>query len=567
MYYRLAESYRLYQDYINAEEWYSKVIGENYPLARLWYGVCLRANSHFDEAVKHLQQFAAGYQGDPYYIELAKREIAVCTFAKEQYQGYAVATISKMSAPWNADGGDYGLLKNNNNYWFTSSRFVQGGATHLNNIYTVAIQKNATPVALNIKAGVKEKGIEYGAISMSATGRRMYLTRWQKIDSMLNLAIYKTDQVNGAWSAPQKLNNQVNVEGFNALQPFITGDCKRLFFASDRPGGQGGYDIWVSNLDSNGSPVDAINLGSTINTPFDEQSPHYDEEDNQLIYSSKGFIGMGGFDLFKSTNNNGQWSVPANLGYPVNSSKDDIYYYPDPEDKDKFYISSDRESECCLNLFEGRYKHHYILGLVVDCDMHQYLQGVKVKLLHSLTKKLLKELETGDNGKYIFEVNIKHDYALSLEKQGYFTKVIPVQLKMGIDTLINPEICLQQFKVNKPIEIKNILYDFDKASLRPESKIALDTLVNIMRDNPVIKIELSSHTDSVGSDTYNMKLSQQRAQSCVDYIIEKGISKDRITAKGYGESIPKVPNSLPNGQDDPAGRQMNRRTEFTIKLK
>src|SRR6202012_2687662 len=153
-----------------------------------------------------------------------------------------------------------------------------------------------------------------------------------------------------------------------------------------------------------------------------------------------------------------------------------------------------------------------------------------------------------------------------IEKNGYFTKTIPMPLqgKMSRDTLNNPEICLQALKVNKPIVLKNILYDFGKPSLRPESEIVLNELVTLLKDNPKIRIELSSHTDSIGSDAFNQNLSQLRAQLCVDYIVSRGISKDRLIAKGYGKSRPIAPNSLPNGQDNPEGRQLNRRTEFTV---
>jgi outer membrane protein OmpA-like peptidoglycan-associated protein len=140
-------------------------------------------------------------------------------------------------------------------------------------------------------------------------------------------------------------------------------------------------------------------------------------------------------------------------------------------------------------------------------------------------------------------------------------------MKKNVDTLFSPDICLQAFKVDEPIVIKNILYDFNMADLRPESKIALDNIVDILNDNPHIKIELGSHTDSIGNIAYNFTLSQQRAQSCVDYIVSKGIDKGRIIAKGYGESKPLAPNSLPNGHDNPEGRQLNRRTEFTVKSK
>ena len=569
IFYQLAESYRLYQNYPEAEKWYEAVIENwqsDYPLARLWYGVCLRADKNFDLSIKELQQFIAFYKGDKTFSDLAKKEIENCQFAKKQYQELAMVQISKMEGPWNADGGDYAVVKNKGSYWFTSSRFSGGNKQHLNRIYT-ASQSVATPTVVNFNNVDDKNGIEYGTPSLNASGTRMYLTGWYKKGSKILLAIYHSDLRNNTWSTPQKLNAKVNADGFNALQPFVSNDGKRLFFVSDKPGGLGGYDIWVSNVDENGDALDAVNLGSTVNTPTDEEAPFYDNVTGRLVYSSKGFVGLGGFDFFESFENEGKWSVPANLGYPINSSKDDLYYYPDPDDRSKFYISSDRESDCCLNLFQGKVKQKFIAGSLTDCDTHKALSGVKVSLVDSISKQVLKQSETGQDERYTFEVAAGHSYSLVFEKDGYFTKTVSVSIKKGLDTLFSHNICLESFEIDKPIIIQNILYDFNMASLRPESKIALDNIVEILNDNPHIKIELSSHTDSIGTDAYNFRLSQQRAQSCVDYIISKGIDKGRVIAKGYGKSKPIAPNSLPNGQDNPEGRQLNRRTEFTVKSK
>lgn len=566
--YRLAESYRLYRDYSQAEEWYNKILVEGneseYPLARLWYGTCLRSNKQFDAAIAQLNQFTAKYKGAQEYIILAKKEIRICIFAKSQYQLHEPVELSKMGAQWNAGGGDYALVKKGNNYWFTSTRFTDKNKKHLNRIYTSS-DPAVTPGILDLKFDENANDAEYGTVSLDRSGKRMYLTRWHKKDDRIILAIYHSELSNSKWSIPQKLNNIVNEDGANAFQPFVTADGKRLFFVSDKPGGQGGDDIWVSNLDNEGNPLDAVNLGNAINTADDEQAPFYDDIHQRLVFSSKGFIGLGGFDLFESFQNKGKWSAPINLGYPINSSKDDLYYYADPGDINRFYISSDRESECCLNLFEGHYKHKFIKGIVIDCDTRQQLPGVKISLTDSLSKQTLKQSETSSTGNYVFEVDGKHSYKVILEKNSYFTKTFYASASPRTDTLVNPDICLQPFKVDKPITIKNILYDFNKATLRPESKIALDAMVIIMQDNPHINIELASHTDSIGSDPYNLKLSQQRAQSCVDYIISKGIDKDRIVAKGYGKRVPAAPNTLPNGKDNPDGRQLNRRTEFTVK--
>jgi outer membrane protein OmpA-like peptidoglycan-associated protein len=205
-------------------------------------------------------------------------------------------------------------------------------------------------------------------------------------------------------------------------------------------------------------------------------------------------------------------------------------------------------------------------GLIVDCDTHQPLAGATVTLLDTVRQKTLRKITLDATGRYSFEVDPQRYYKIIAEKENYFTKSLYFTSDelTRVDSLDNPTLCLKHYEVEKPIVLNNIYYDFGKATLRPESKVVLDTVVDMLIDNPRLMIEMSAHTDSVGSDRYNMKLSQARAQSCVDYLISKGISSQRLIAKGYGKTRPVAPNSLPNHKDNPEGRQQNRRTEFKV---
>jgi len=566
LYFQIAESYRLYQNYTEAGNWYGKVLAGNnalqYPLARLWYGICLRADRDLDSAATQLQQFVDVYKGDNKYIAIAKKEIENCRFAEQQYRSGTLAKVTKMSSPWNAEGGDYALTITGNTYWFTSTRSAGEGATHLNRMYALPAN-SMQPVLIDFG----DKNEEYGTPSVDGSGTKMYITKWYKKDTRTVCEIYLSLYSGGKWQVPQKLNDNVNVEGFNSMQPCVTVDGKHLYFSSNKPGGRGGDDIWMCDLDTGGNPLNSEDLGGIINTPDDEQAPFFDDAGQRLVYSSKGFTGLGGFDLFESrlTGEN-VWAQPENLGYPINSSKDDMYYMPDRTDKSKFYISSDRESECCLSLFQGSVTNIIIKGVIADCVTGKPIVGVAITLLDSATNNTAQKTETDSAGVYTFKVNNYRHYKITLSKSGYFTKISPlVEVKNLIkDTLTNSDFCLAKIEVNKPIVIKNILYDFNKATLRSASKAALDTIIILLKQNPSIKIELSSHTDSIGKDEANMRLSQARAQSCVDYMVAAGIDKSRIIAKGYGKTNPIAPNSNPDGTDDPAGRQLNRRTEFTV---
>ena len=574
--YRAAESYRLYQNLIQAEIWYKQAV-DSYeatnPLARYWYAVCLRSNKKVDEAIKNLQIFIKNNKNNKQYADLADKELTNCLFAKDQIKTPGLSKLTKM-ANLNGDAGDFGLTVNNGKYWFTSSRSIGTSTKRINQVYVGDEPDAAKKTRINLGYDPK-KEIHYGPASLTASGKTMYLTVWYKDVDKTVSAIYISKNVNQKWSAPQILNTHVNVTGYNSMQPSVTDDGKRLFFASNQPGGLGGTDIWVSDLDAAGMPVNAKNLGRNINTADDEQAPYYSTREHKLHYSSKGLVGMGGFDLFESADTLGNsWTKPQNLGYPLNSTKDDLYYYPDDKDTTIAYISSDRESECCLNLFKVKIVKPkplpppptaVLTGTVINCASGKPLPDVNITLLDSLTKQVINFI-TDKTGKYQFKLTYKHTYSLRLEKKDYFAKYAPVPpvTTTKVDTLFNPVVCQQEYQINKPIVIENILYDFNSYDLKPESKTVLDGLITILNDNPKIKVELGSHTDAVGTDRANNELSQDRAQECVNYIILKGIAPERIIAKGYGRQVPIAPNTLPNGQDNPEGRKLNRRTELTV---
>jgi OOP family OmpA-OmpF porin len=579
--YRLAESYRLYQNTGLAEKWYGETVNKYdalYPVARLWYAVCLRSANHFDEAITQLQAFISGNKAGAQYIDQANKELNNCRFAKEQMGTPTLSKTVKMGGNLNKDAGDFALSVNNDKYWFTSSRTAADNKDHLNGIFTGSRDSSSAKTRLDWGPVTKDN-LQYGTPSLEASGKRMYFTIWYMDGTNKIAAVYLSKFINNKWLTPQKLNNYVNTKGYNAMQPFVTPDGKRLYFASNKPGGIGGTDIWMSDLDIEGTPLNSANLGSTINSPDDEQAPFFDVNSHKLIYSSKGFVGMGSFDLYESLDTNKHWTAPKNLGYPFNSTKDDLYYYPDSKDSTTFYISSDRESECCLNLFKVKLSKPkpkpvpkpvveqtaVLTGIVIDCATSKPLAGVDVNLVDALSQATVN-LITDVTGKYQFQLTIKHSYALKLEKPDYFTKIVqlPSVTASKTDTLYNPVICQQQYEIDKPVVINNILYDFKKYTLKPESKVVLDDLITILKDNPDIKVELSSHTDSYGPDWSNRLLSQHRAQSCVNYIISRGISRRRIIAKGYGATMPIAPNKLPDGRDNPAGRRLNRRTEFKV---
>ncbi|TCD00423.1 OmpA family protein [Pedobacter psychroterrae] len=570
--YQLAESYRLSNNYAQAEELYKEVIEgfeASYPMARLWYGVCLRSNNKLDQAEGQLNLFIGASKDNKQYTTMGNNELKDCLFAKQQSKLKATASIVKLESSFSTDENDFAVSISDNKYWFTgTSALVKN--KNLNHIFVTERDSLSKKTNLSFPDDAKLP-VHSGTPSLDSSGKKMYLTKWYKEGDKVITGIYLSKYSGQNWSNPYKLNNFVNAGGANAMQPFVTPDGKYLYFISNRMGGIGGNDIWMSELDANGMPLNAVNMGNKINTGADENTPYYHQPTKRLIFSSKGYVGMGNFDLYESTaKGDSSWTVPRNMGAPYNSTKDDLYYYIDDTKEGTAYLSSDRESDCCLNLFKVTFakperQSAIFAGRVTDCETNVALSDVRVELIDSLTKKI-QICTTNTTGEYQFKIGLKKNYLLRLEKEGYFSKVvlIPPFQSLKKDTLRNADICLQKFIVDKPIVIENVLYDFNKAILKPESLVVLDGLVSILTDNPKIRIELSAHTDSIGPDLYNNKLSQQRAQSCVDYIISMGISTYRIAAKGYGETRPVQPNSLPNGKDNREGRRLNRRTEFKV---
>lgn len=584
---RLAESYRLFYDYGNAETWYAQLVGFNnpaYPQARYWYAVCLRYNGKYQQALDEFKKFKQSYTAADELSVRTPLEIACCEFALSESNKQPRFTIEKTAGNVNEGGANYApVILDPGTLMFTSSRAenpplptttkqptpkkqTKKGTPYVNDLYTATGSGNTFDNSQKLKIPAA-KGFDQGVSAITPDGNSLYITRWSMKDGVKQSAIYFSSRQNGAWSEPKILGENVNVAGYNSMQPYITADGKYLLFASNRPGGMGKNDLWYCIM-TNGTPGGARNMGTAINTKDEEQAPFYDAEKNLLVFSTDGRVGLGGLDFFQSEGDFGTWSTPVNMGKPLNSPKDDIYYTA-LDNTHPFaagFISSDRESICCLEVFSINRIRKIASGLIIDCDTHLPLQGATVSLLDTVRKKTIRKVTLDATGRYTFEVDPQRYYKIIAEKENYFTKALYFNTDslVRIDSMDNPTLCLKHYEIEKPIVLNNIYYDFGKATLREESKIVLDTVVEMLNDNPKLTIEMSAHTDSVGSVKFNDKLSQSRAQSCVDYLISKGISPERLIAKGYGKSRPIAPNSLPNHKDNPEGRQLNRRTEFKV---
>lgn len=443
---------------------------------------------------------------------------------------------------------------------------IKKGKQGMENVYVsyYDVEKKKWEEAKHLSESINQPDRHNSAIALSNDGQTMLLYR---DDENGNGDIYQSVLEGEQWSKPGKLPEPINSADHESSAS-IAPDGSTFYFVSNRKGGQGGRDIWICKKDKNGKWGKEKNLGTAINTPEDEEAVFIHPDGTTLYFSSKGHKSAGGYDIFKSILENGKWAKPVNLGSPINTPDDDLYFVVTADGKIGYYASAKPGGI-------GEKDIYQIQPVEIKIDKGPKLTLFKGIVMDKLTSAALEsDIEITDNeknevlskiksnsatGKFLISLPSGKNYGINVRKDGYLFYSDNVSIP---DTSAYKEIIktvqLEKINVGSKIVLKNIFYDFDKATLRPESMSELERLARLLNNNPAMKIELSSHTDNKGSDEYNVKLSQERAQSVVDYLITKNISKDRLEAKGYGKSQPIATN------DTDEGRQLNRRTEFTI---
>lgn len=578
--YRLAECYRLLNYPSKAEPQYKEVMVANktqFPLAQYHYAAQLRALGKYAEAEQNFKTFLAGYNTNDEYKKNAERELKNLLFIQAQLikKDLKYYTINKAGGELNATGASYApAWLSSNTLLFTSTRPLDTTLktkVYTNRIFQAAYDGNAIS-NVTVAGMPQEKGVQQGVVSVTPDGNTMFLTKWGISGDKKTSALYTSSKTASGWSEPAKLNESINTAGANTQQPFVTPDGKYLLFSSNRTGGQGGYDLWYAALE-NGTPGAPVNMGSVINSSYDEQAPSYHEASKSLVFSSNGRVGMGGYDFFQSKGAVGSnWAEPVNMGYPVNSVKDDIYLIsrgPAKNMLEDVMLSSDRDAACCLELFALKKVRplRQISGRIVSCDPAKPLTGATVTVVDPANNKTVYTRSVGADGTYSFTLEDHQPLKVQADATGFISNsaAMGTPADMEEEMMKYPDLCLlpEAPKVDEKFVIENVYYDFNKADLKPESFTALDEIVRMLNTYPNMSIELGAHTDSKGSDTYNMKLSEARAQSVVKYLVEKGIAAERLVAKGYGETAPVAPNEI-DGKDNPEGREKNRRTEFKV---
>ncbi|MCD6010820.1 MAG: OmpA family protein [Flavipsychrobacter sp.] len=409
----------------------------------------------------------------------------------------------------------------------------------------------------------------------SPGGDRFYFTKCSEGDTMvITCAIYVSKFGSTNWGVPQLVPGNVNEPGSSNTMPWVAkvGKKEILYFSSNRKlQSRGGYDLWYSVIDPrNGSYRRPQNCGKKINTTSDEITPYYDSRENKLYFSTNGLKSMGGFDIYWAAGGPSRFSDIQNMGYPINTSADELYYVRDPLGKPDAYVVSNRigsyalkNPTCCNDIWRIQSEPKLIvLGKVLSKKTQDLMPQTVVKMVD---QKGEMNTYNSEDGNFMFNMSRGHAYIITGDKPGYTStraSVSTMEIKRS-DPDDTVEVTIYLDSIRNSFSVSNIFYDYDKATLRPESVQSLDSVVHFLTDNPSITVEIYSYTDAKGRDEYNMALSQRRAQSVLDYLEKNGIDRGRLTAKGFGAKNPAAPNSI-DGKDNPQGRQLNRRTEFRI---
>ena len=404
-----------------------------------------------------------------------------------------------------------------------------------------------------------------GAQSISQDATVLVFTGCNRPDGYGGCDIYLSYITKEGWSEAINMGSNINSEHWDS-QPSLSPDKRSLYFASNRPGGFGGSDLYVSHLQLNGKWGKPENLGPQINTAGEETSPFIHADNQTLYFSSNTLPGYGEADLFLVRKiNDGKWGAPENLGYPINTIDHEGTLFIAADGKTAYYASDRSDSKGGLDIysFELRedirpFKTLWVKGKVFDKNTKAGLPSA-VELIDLATKQVISKVQTDETGNYLITLPVGKDYAFNVNRRGYLFFSDNYSFKnTAPDSTYVKNIPLQPIEANAAIVLKNIFFDVNKFDLKSESQVELDKVIQLLQENPTVRIQIEGHTDNVGTAADNLKLSENRARSVVSYIAGKGIDAKRLIAKGFGATKPVAEN---NNEEN---RAANRRTELKI---
>lgn len=594
-------------DYASAENYFNqaKSVDNAFYEAYMMLGDLFSKQKRFSEAVTNynmaLKLDSVFYM--PVFFNLANAEISVgdYTSALQHYKRYLVQdkissknkqiaeknlkncefSIKVMSnpVPFSPESIGDGINSADDEYWpsitadgqmltFTrqanSVDQTRGSGISQEDFYISYLSGNRWQKAVSAGSPLNTRQNE-GAQSLSSDGSYMYFTACDRPGGLGSCDIFFSSLSEGKWSVPFNVGFPVNTQYWES-QPSVSADGKLLYFSSSRPGGAGGKDIWFSILGKNGKWKPPKNLGTTVNTAGDEMSPFIHFDGRTLYFSSDGLPGMGGFDIyFTKMKDDTTWTIPQNLGYPINTFSDETGLVIESGGQ-KAYFSSKRDKQngkdiFWFNLYESIRPDPvaYLKGKVLDRENGKTLVA-DYELINLSTGKSVLVNSSDADGNFLVCLPSGYNYGINVRKKGYLFYSENFMLE-GRHTALKPFnqlISLSPLKIGESMLLANIFFEVDKWTLKKESINELNNLLDLLKENRDIIIEIGGYTDATGTEEHNQVLSEKRALAVVNYLIESGIVSERLKYKGYGNTSPKGNNITSEG------RKLNRRTEVMI---
>ena len=587
---KLGDAYYFNARYAEAEKHYERLFSEyasEIPASEYYYRYAqtLQHTGKEAESKSYYDQFVNKAGSNTQIAQIRKNEAEL----KKQIQANSGRYDQVNNLAINTQFADYGSYVHNNQLYFTSARDTGSLAKRehtwtgdaFTSLYSVASTATKDDKVTRLKGKVKSPLNESTAV-VTKDGNTMYFTRNNYINNTrkydakknTNLKIYRAENVNGKWENVTEL--PFNMDGYNTAHPTLSEDETTMYFASDRPGGFGGSDLWQIAIHPLGSFGGPVNMGSAINTEARETFP-FVTPTGELYFSSDGRIGLGGLDVYATKlDRNSNPGEIHNVGAPINSNADDFAYYIDHNTKEGFF-SSNREggkgNDDIYSFYEAKPLQleciQKLLLTVVDAKTRDIISDADVTLYNNLYGELERS-NRYQNGGYVFNNEFKcgEGYRLKAEKEGYITKedVVSLPTESGVT---EHTIVLERKKTEvkkgddlfKVLNLNPIYFDLDKYNIRPDAAAELAKVLAVLEEYPTMKIDIRSHTDSRASHKYNDKLSDNRAKSTREWLIAQGIESSRLTSKGYGER--QLINECADGvKCSEEAHQANRRSEF-----
>ncbi|MDB5157353.1 MAG: oprF 5 [Mucilaginibacter sp.] len=564
---QLADMMHLKRNNKGAIEELKKVIAISPDFSRAVYlkvGDMEISEALYQDALAHLQKYL-GYTGITEQNKLhAQKLIKDCIFSIEALQHPVAFKPINMGANINTAADEYSPVATADDKTIIYTRQIN----YNEDFYQSSNLNNEWQKSTYLSDKINTPNYNEGSESVSQDGKFLFFTGCNRPDGRGRCDIYVAQKKGDNWGKPFDLSPPVNTGGWES-QPSISADGRTLYFVSNRAGGYGGYDIWKSTLTEKGWG-EPENLGPNINTSYNEQSPFIHPDDSTLYFCSNGWPGMGNQDLFVSRlGKNGKWQVPKNLGYPINTNGDESGLSLTANGNYAFFSSNKLEGYGGYDIYTFEMpvdlRPHlvtYVKGFVSDAQTKQPLEAAVEIIALESNKPVYRDYSSAEKGDFLATITTGKNYGLNISKPGYL--FYSENFSLVGHTSGNPFniiAMLEPIEVGNKVILKNIFFDTNKYQLEPESRSELQKMIEFLVLNPTVHIEISGHTDNVGNDELNQKLSENRAKSVYDFLISGKVDPSRMVFKGYGKTQPIASN------DNDDNRAKNRRTEFKITVK